>query len=203
MNEEVKPAHGGKNPGKFCPWFRGGGWHIFVGFFLAAGACASLACHWPNGVSWGIALGIYAYILLLLLEASQRAQSKSRWKIPFPSKLLSILLLLFLASGFVCSFGRMYIETNGVADLTTHECLRNPLDAAYFSAVTITTLGYGDYRPTNSPARKIVIWELGSGVLLLLVAFPILASRLAAFPDEAIRLPCDRSADTHNSSNPG
>jgi len=52
---------------------------------------------------------------------------------------------------------------------------------AYYSAVTITTLGYGDFVPVAKSARRLVIWELGTGLLLLVGIFSLLISRLADF----------------------
>lgn len=42
------------------------------------------------------------------------------------------------------------------------------IDFLYFSAVTITTLGYGDILPNNSVVRKIVIFESFFGITLLI-----------------------------------
>jgi Ion channel len=59
-----------------------------------------------------------------------------------------------------------------------------PSDAAYFSLVTITTLGYGEYTPQCTEGRKLVMCELLSGALLPFFAFPVLGSRLAQFDEE-------------------
>jgi len=63
--------------------------------------------------------------------------------------------------------------------LRAKEYLDDQYDAIYFSLVTITTLGYGDYVPTTPTARWLVVWELATGVLLLLFAFPLVVSRIA------------------------
>lgn len=59
--------------------------------------------------------------------------------------------------------------------------LNNKCDALYFIVVTITTLGYGDYAPASPQARRIVVWELVSGVLILLFVFPLVVSRIRIF----------------------
>ncbi len=58
--------------------------------------------------------------------------------------------------------------------------LTGPLDAFYFSLVTITTLGYGDFAPTGD-ARLLVVWQLATGLLLLVGIFPFVVSRVADF----------------------
>jgi hypothetical protein len=75
----------------------------------------------------------------------------------------------------------MYEDSKSVyrtADNPPKETLATPTDALYFSTVTITTVGYGDFAPRGN-AEWLVIWELGSGAMLLLMILPALASRLA------------------------
>jgi hypothetical protein len=54
-------------------------------------------------------------------------------------------------------------------------------DALYFSAVTLTTLGFGDFIPTSSRARLLVLWELGTAMLMLLGVFPLIVGRISDF----------------------
>ena len=70
-------------------------------------------------------------------------------------------------------------DTEGRAESTQRQVLTSRLDACYFSFVTITTLGYGDYVPATQLARLIVMWQVGAGVLLVVVGFPLAVSRLA------------------------
>jgi len=48
--------------------------------------------------------------------------------------------------------------------------------------VTITTLGYGDFVPAGPVARGIIVWELATGLLTLVLAFPLVSTR-ATTPD--------------------
>lgn len=119
------------------------------------------------------------YILRLIWAAawaSSNHGNEERWPgIPELVPALGIVALLFLS--LVFSFGRLYIASHQVCRGTVP--LESRSDALYYSLVTITTLGYGDYAPNDSTARWIVIFELASGLLFLIMAFPILASRLA------------------------
>jgi voltage-gated potassium channel Kch len=56
------------------------------------------------------------------------------------------------------------------------------VEALYFSMVTITTLGYGDFVPAGPVARGIIVWELATGLLTLVLAFPLVSTR-ATTPD--------------------
>ena len=45
-------------------------------------------------------------------------------------------------------------------------------EAIYFSTVTITTLGYGDFVPVSTLARILVVSQLGLGLFLILLTLP-------------------------------
>jgi hypothetical protein len=79
--------------------------------------------------------------------------------------------ILFLLTGQVCN-GNVLLKTG--------------LDAAYFSLVTITTVGYGDFVATRSLSRILVMGELVTGLLLLIIIVPALVS-LFLQPDESSR----------------
>jgi len=51
------------------------------------------------------------------------------------------------------------------------------LDALYFSGVTITTLGYGDFSPNHFVPQFLVVYEVFCGFTLLIVSFAIYAGR--------------------------
>jgi voltage-gated potassium channel len=48
---------------------------------------------------------------------------------------------------------------------------RDVLEAVYFSAVTITTVGYGDFTPTSTMSQLFVVYEIFVGLVLLVIAF--------------------------------
>jgi voltage-gated potassium channel len=50
-------------------------------------------------------------------------------------------------------------------------------DAIYFSGVTITTLGYGDYSPINAIPKLLTVYEVLCGFILLVVSFAIYTGR--------------------------
>jgi len=124
------------------------------------------------------------YIFRLIWAAAWKGtepRKDERWPgIPERVPALFVVLLLFLA--LVLAFGRLYIASAQIYRGST--LLDGPSDALYYSVVTITTLGYGDYAPNDSNARWLVVFELMSGLLFLIMAFPILGSRLADFGEE-------------------
>jgi hypothetical protein len=127
-----------------------------------------------------IIIVVDAYLFFLLLLAALKVLY------PIPERQIALVSVPALLLVLMMSFADVYIRNEHITRTTTDckvEALREPWDAAYFSLVTITTLGYGDYTPQDTGARKIVIGELLSGALLLLFAIPVLGSRLAMFDE--------------------
>ena len=62
----------------------------------------------------------------------------------------------------------------------------NPVDALYFSTVTITTVGYGDLSPERWLGKLLVILEIFVGLILVVVAFQTVLGGFD-FPDKEER----------------
>jgi hypothetical protein len=133
-------------------------------------------------------------------------QAKPKYKVELPERAWSVLQVLFLLVIAICGFANMYIKgcevlyqgpQVGVDEARkdagdspappprpqqpTDRILTDRIDAVYFSMVTITTLGYGDFVPATTNARLVVMWQLGTGLLLLLGIFPLVMARIADF----------------------
>jgi hypothetical protein len=136
----------------------------------------SLSCG-LNCLSAGTAIGVDVFVLVLLFEIAVRTGIRRPFSFELAHRAYFILIFFFLLTALVSSFGQLYLWAGGVNKGS--EQLATAPDAAYFSAVTIMTLGYGDFVPTTSPSRWLAIGELSSGAMLLLLIVPALASRLA------------------------
>jgi hypothetical protein len=174
-------------------------WHLLVGSVFALAGGLSLIFGWPLWIPILVVVGINTYQVLLLVEVAIRSEGR-RKIIGLPSRTWSLLLVVFMLATLVFAFGEIYLKIGGVfhvvedvapgrdtegrAGSTQREVLASKLDACYFSLATITTLGYGDYVPATQLARLIVMWELGAGVLLVAVGFPLVVSRLATFAEK-------------------
>jgi hypothetical protein len=129
-----------------------------------------------------------AYLILLLIEVAMRRKSAGvaeRWLLDVPLAITTLAIVAMLAIAIVTSFASMYLSTDGIAENTArdteHRRLDNVYDAVYFSTVTFTTLGYGDFVPVTRWARMLVVWQLATTVLFLLGILPLVISRLADF----------------------
>ena len=123
------------------------------------------------------------YLFLVLLFAAIRSDAKPDaiyvsskcLKQIFPSKTAGVFIIAFLLTGLVSGFAGLYLNTS------LSQPLEGPLDALYFSSVTMMTVGFGDYVPLGEGAKLLVMGQLVSGMLLLFGGFPLLISRLSTF----------------------
>lgn len=116
-----------------------------------------------------------------------RKAARNRWDVfPYlPARTTALVTLPVLLGALIAAFGGLYLSTRGgVVDAQSPpEPLVGRLDALYFSCVTITTLGYGDFHPVSAAAKWMVMGELGSGILMLVGAVPLLIARLSTWQD--------------------
>ena len=168
--------------------------HLVVGSVFALAGGLSLIFGWPLWIPILVVVGINTYQVLLLAEVAIRSESR-RKILELPNRAWSLLLVILILAALVFAFGEMYLKTEGVihvvedvaprrdtegrAGSTQRQVLTSRLDACYFSFATITTVGYGDYVPATQLARLIVMWQLGGGILLVVIGFPLVVSRLA------------------------
>jgi Ion channel len=148
-----------------------------------------------NKIFWLAKLAIWStnlYLVLVLIFAAIRSdglqESKSytppkfvKWF--FPTRLVGLGMFILLAYALVKAFAALYLQL----ETTDHfsQAISSPEDATYFSLVTITTLGYGEFYPVSEPAKSLVVFQLSSGLLLLFGVFPLLISRISGFTGNA------------------
>jgi voltage-gated potassium channel len=78
----------------------------------------------------------------------------------------------------IFNFGSLYfLLSSNFIHPEAIEGISNSIDALYFSGVTITTLGYGDFLPTQWYTKVLSVYEVLCGFALLLVSFTIYTNR--------------------------
>ena len=104
---------------------------------------------------------------------------------------LAAAFSVYLLMGIIWAIGYELVEAHLPGSLVGPEgrALERS-DYAYFSFVTLTTLGYGDIQPVSSLARMLAVLEASAGVLYVAV----LVSRLVASYGDELRRPQRRGA---------
>jgi hypothetical protein len=175
--------------------------HIVGGLVGAGLSILALAKGWPIPAGIVIVAVDLYLVLILVVAALRRDGAKSRLtKFDFPTYTWFLLFFACLAICTVCGFASLYVGSKGVihlsqdlADIDAHTLVKRkpdvaaqltePFDALYFSVVTLSTVGYGDYVPASAGARLLVTWEIGTGALLVAGTFALLISRISGFKD--------------------
>ncbi|MFW6158808.1 MAG: potassium channel family protein, partial [Planctomycetota bacterium] len=83
---------------------------------------------------------------------------------------------IIVCCGFLYAVGQGIEPSAGAQDPPASSRIKLN-DAVYFSAVTFTTLGYGDYRPRPGPWRLVAGAEAFAGAFLISVFVVTLAHR--------------------------
>ena len=128
----------------------------------------------PLGIEWFFGILLFAFFADTLAEL---------WWIVIvgiltksgnikPSRTISLFAFCNVPQ-IIVSFAVFYIYTNTVACSNCGNLISSPLEALYFSVVTITSLGYGDMQPYGGMGRLLASLEVLTGINLFLIALPI------------------------------
>jgi hypothetical protein len=168
-----------------------------LGFAAASAVSGIIALYCESLFFSTIAICLIdGYLLLVLFAAAVRSDAKHRFLkggnksfmyCLFPRRISSFLMVILFFSALVMSFAAIYLclaqsEKFGRDPVPN---ISGCLDALYFSLVTISTVGFGDYAPSDPPGKLAVMAEILSGILLFIGAFPLLISRIADFGSES------------------
>lgn len=140
------------------------------------------AAPWLSAV---VCLCVNIYLVCCLFEAAIRSRRGKNKKVMLglPTRDYSILLIFTIFATLCTTFAAMYqaygkilhtISDNGYAE--------HWLEFLYFSMVTITTLGFGDFAPDDTVTRVLVMFQLLCGVVFLVLAVSLVSSRLYDLP---------------------
>jgi Ion channel len=149
---------------------------------LAALGVAATSCGMP-ALSWPAIAMTDLYLLSVLLVAAILSDVKERKTTPWkflerilPTKTAGLFVAALLLAALVSGFAGLYLD---LSSDQLSKPLDGPIDALYFSFVTITTVGFGDYAPVSAFAKVLVMGQLTSGTLLLFGGFSLLIASLS------------------------
>lgn len=128
---------------------------------------------------------IYIYLIAILI-ASALLSSKNKplenyCKSIMITRIAGMALFAFFIVALMFSWGNIYLS---IGTNFKNQAIATDVDAVYFSYVTMVTLGYGDFVPTNDLAKIYVMCQISGSILLFFAALPLLVSRIALFRNE-------------------
>lgn len=154
-------------------------WHVMVALVLAflgyVMLCTGLRC----GADIVIFL-VDSYIIRLIWCCTCRsADGSSPWPgLPDRKHAFFILPIVFLA--LVLAFASLYLNTV-CADCPAITTITTEYEAAYASYTNLATFTYDSKAFCTPQAKWIAIFQIASGILLLIGVFPLFVSRIADF----------------------
>jgi hypothetical protein len=112
---------------------------------------------------------IVTYRMFFLLVKSEERP----WKSEMLRRSLIVVMVNFCET--ILGFAILYRNIGHIAANGNLVSLSR-VSALYFSAVTATTLGYGDFTPADGPSRVLVMTQLSSTIVFLIFIIPALVS---------------------------
>ena len=129
---------------------------------------------------------LVAYRLYFLLDKS-RTQP---WSQQLSRRSLVIVGINFYEA--VAGFAAIYYWSGAVATTASPiTSLPTPLASLYFSAVTMLTVGYGDFVPTTDWSRLIVLLQLATSAVFVLHLLPGIISIFSSSSQPRLKSPGD------------
>lgn len=109
-------------------------------------------------------------IFLAFLKDSRDRLKKRRPEIPL-NTYDRIVLVLHSYVEITINFAIIYYL--GFRDCGFTHPIQSAVQSLYFSAITITTLGYGDLAPSQQASQILVVYEVINGLMLTLIALAV------------------------------
>jgi len=69
----------------------------------------------------------------------------------------------------VIGFAIFYLATQSIGNSNEGTAITKPIEALYFSVVTITTLGYGDMKPISMWEQRLALLEPLLGLVMVIL----------------------------------
>jgi len=85
----------------------------------------------------------------------------------------SLLLLMFNYCEIIIGFAIFYLATRSIGYSNCDRVITKPIEALYFSVVTITTLGYGDMRPISWFGQGLALLEPLLGFVMVIIVIGV------------------------------
>jgi voltage-gated potassium channel Kch len=119
-------------------------------------------------------LDIVSYRIFFLMVKSQ----EEPWRPEILRRSLAIAVVNF--TELIFGFAILYLYCGCIRTGTLDAALSRGADALYYSVVTMTTLGYGDFVPSSVGGRMLVVGQLATTITFLLFLVPALISVFAS-----------------------
>jgi len=152
--------------------------YVICGVLVGLAVVLTLVVDGDSRLGHGVQAGA-AFLLVVAVLATVLRRFSSHPVVTGSSILAAICIYLFIGLafasiyGFVAAADANALFAGGLGDGTSAERI-------YYSYITLTTTGYGDFVPATDPARMIAITEALFGQVYLVTIVALLVSNIGA-----------------------
>lgn len=158
-------------------------------YYFTAWSCTAETAHrlWLLAIPATLGLGRFLEVMCLLvyLHADEKYQPSRAIRTVVNTAWHYAEATLFFAIVTCCILA---VDRDAVCNGDGQPPIGSVVEPVYYSFVTITTLGYGDYSPRTWPAQVAVMAEVASGFYILLVVLQVAVATLMAPRQKASNL---------------
>jgi hypothetical protein len=148
------------------------GWLILLSSLLFTGA----ARRWQGLIAaYNVAEVVHYRVYFLLIKGWHEPWTPGRLR---RSLVLALLSTVQIVIGYAIMF-RTLAQIGVAGAGKSGGTLLTPIQALYFSAITFTTVGYGDLSPLDGGSQLLVITELAASLLSLAILIPLVLTGFA------------------------
>jgi hypothetical protein len=157
--------------------------HNFMDVYVITWAVLLSICLFSGSIPRAVTIGVAIYrifdivsyrIFFLLVKSEVR---------PWTADTLRRSLVIVLVNFFeiVAAFAILYLTTASIASSANPQVLIGSVGVAfYYSLITISSVGYGDYVPVNAVGRALAMSEVTTMLLFLIYLLPALISTFSS-----------------------
>jgi len=134
------------------------------------------ACDLPSALCWGVFIVAFSRcnetVCALLHDVGRELDLAESSTALTTGQRIKMAMRTYV--GLFINFGVIYYLLPKLFSVKAFDPpLGNFVDALYFSGITIATVGYGDIKPDSAAIKMLVLYELFSGLLLVVVALSV------------------------------
>jgi hypothetical protein len=145
-------------------------------FLMAAAVVAEEIGGWGPGVARLISLALILFTPLAVIGGVVRELEEDK-RVTIQTVFCGLCLYLLIGMAFAFLYAFLN-DISGEPFFRQHHVAENPNDFLYFSLVTMTTTGYGDFTAGTELGRTFAVTEAVGGQLYLVTVLAVIVSNV-------------------------
>lgn len=129
-----------------------------------------------NRSPFAVAIALFGIVDIIAYQVTTVLVDGPAGRLRITSPVRPVVLSLMNLLELVVCWAILYRNLGNVGGALWQD---RPMDALYYSAVTMSTLGYGDFFPQDDVTRLLVIAQLAAAILIVGTILPLVQSSIS------------------------